>query len=166
MSFEFNKAPWDILGFNHSIKKVVIDDGVTNIAKGAFAECINLIDVSIPGSVTSIGELAFGTCRSLKTLNIPLSVSKIPNYMFSDSGIESIILPESIIVVGEYAFSNCASLKSFTALGVPISVASNAFEGCTILTEITVPDGFDAEVFKDLSNPIRVNWYAKQTIPL
>ena len=53
-------APW------HSqcekIKKVVINNGVTNIGNMAFFLCSGISSVTIPNSVTSIGESAFYGC--------------------------------------------------------------------------------------------------------
>ena len=39
-----------------SVKKVVIEDGVTSIGTSAFQHCSSLTDISIPKSVTSIGN--------------------------------------------------------------------------------------------------------------
>ena len=50
-----NSAPWYYL----SIKKVVINNGVTSIGDYAFSECTGLTSVTIPNSVTSIGSDAF-----------------------------------------------------------------------------------------------------------
>ena len=41
------------------IKKVIIENGVTNIGSAAFRFCYNLTEITIPNSVTTIGELAF-----------------------------------------------------------------------------------------------------------
>ncbi|MBE5948270.1 MAG: hypothetical protein E7261_04490 [Lachnospiraceae bacterium] len=45
--------------FNVSIEEVVISDGVSNIASGAFNCCYRLKKVTIPESVVSIGDYAF-----------------------------------------------------------------------------------------------------------
>ena len=69
-------APWRD---EHSavVKKVVIQQGVTNIDDWAFYNCSNLSSISIPNSVTSIGELAFDGCSSLRSISIPDSVTSI-----------------------------------------------------------------------------------------
>ena len=59
-------SPWKFL--SEKITKVVIEDGVTNIAARAF-RLPNITEVSIPASVTSIGKLAFEACEELTTVN-------------------------------------------------------------------------------------------------
>ena len=63
---------------NSSVKKVVIEDGVTSIGNYAFYECRNLTSVTIPDSgVTSIGNYVFDGCGSLTSITIPDSVTSI-----------------------------------------------------------------------------------------
>ena len=52
--------------YNHDIKTITINSGVTSIGDGAFESCENLTSVTIPDSVTSIGWGAFNGCTSLK----------------------------------------------------------------------------------------------------
>ena len=55
---------------NSSVKKVVIEEGVTNIGNWAFSECSSLTSITIPDSVTNIGAAAFDSCTSLKTISL------------------------------------------------------------------------------------------------
>ncbi len=55
-----NYAPW--YSQRGKIKKVVIENGVTNIGNRAFYRCSSLTSVTIPNSVTSIGSFAFYGC--------------------------------------------------------------------------------------------------------
>ncbi|MBR6027505.1 MAG: leucine-rich repeat domain-containing protein [Clostridia bacterium] len=75
---EFAEHPW-----SRSIKKVVINDGVTSIGDFAFGWCTDLTTVTIPDSVTSIGRSAFYECTSLTSLIIPVSVTSIGNAVFN-----------------------------------------------------------------------------------
>ena len=52
-----NYVPWYFR--RYEIKKVVIENGVTNIGRYAFQDCSNLASVNIPNSVTSIGKESF-----------------------------------------------------------------------------------------------------------
>lgn len=88
---------------------------VTSIGDGAFADCSDLIGVTIPEGVSSIGERAFSNCSSLT----------------------SVSLPDTLALIGNRAFENCTSL---TAIVIPKQAAlagSETFEGCTNLTSIT-----------------------------
>ena len=61
-----SNSPWKFL--SEQITKVVVMDGVTNIAARAF-RLPNVTEVSIPASVTSIGNLVFEACEKLTTVN-------------------------------------------------------------------------------------------------
>ena len=52
--------PW--YSQRENIKKVVIEDGVTNIGNCAFYECTNLNSITIPNSITIIGNSSFYYC--------------------------------------------------------------------------------------------------------
>ena len=80
-SYYRSKAPW--LYKKDKIKKVVINNGVTNIGSAAFFGCSNITSVSIPKSVKSIGEWAFFECV-LTSVTIPNSVTTIGESAFQD----------------------------------------------------------------------------------
>ena len=131
---------------NSNVKKVVIEDGVTNIGNWAFSECSSLTSITIPESVTSIGASAFydtpwltnkqkennslvivngilidgTTCSGEVT--IPDGVTSIGNSAFYDcSSMTSISIPKSVTSIGDFAFFNCSSL---TSIEIPSSVTS------------------------------------------
>ena len=110
-------VPW--YSRTSEIRKVVIEDGVTNIGINAFRNCSHITSVSIPSSVTSIGNYAFGMCLILASVDIPNSVTSI----------------------GESAFMGCYSLTSVEIPGSVTSIGDRAFEGCSGLTSITVEKG-------------------------
>ena len=66
------------------IKKVVIGEGVTNIGKRAFSNCVNLAEVEIAVSVAEIDREAFYGCSSLKEVTIPENISNICYGAFVD----------------------------------------------------------------------------------
>ena len=99
-SFEF--APWPT-----TIKKAVIEEGVTYIGKGAFFNCALLEEVEIPCGVEEIGYEAFLSCRSIENLVIPDGVTELGEMTFSDCyNLKNITIPESVTQIGEYLFEN------------------------------------------------------------
>ena len=99
---------------NSSVKKVVIEYGVTSIGDFAFYGC-PLTSITIPGSVTSIGRYAFQNCSSLKSITIPDSVTSIGDSAFySCEKLTSITIPDSVTSIGYNAFGNCSSLKTIS----------------------------------------------------
>ena len=147
------------------ITSIVIGEGVTTIADGAFEECENVESVSIPASVTSIGGSAFslaGTsattmtvtiaagsnlatiggdafsfCSSLKTITIPSSVTTIGMRAFVMSGLTSVTLSDGLKVIDGRAFMRCP----MTTITIPASVTSigeSAFYRCSNLATVTL----------------------------
>lgn len=94
--------------FSDSIKKVVVDEGVTSIGDQAFSgiqlytvskeyswKCKNLKEVQLSDSVESIGIGAFAYAEALEKINVPVKTTKI----------------------SEYAFYGCKSLKEINYAG-------------------------------------------------
>ena len=124
-----------------SVKKVVIEDGVTSIRNSAFYDCNSLTSITIPNSVTSIGELAFYSCDSLTSITISNSVTSIGERAFAYcSRLTSITIPDSVTSIGEAAFAGCSSLTSITIPDSVTSIGEYAFQSCSSLTSITIPD--------------------------
>lgn len=76
-------TPWYISA--SSVKRVVIQEGVTNIGNYAFLGCTALTDVIIPDSLISIGSSAFRNCTGLSELFIPSNVITITAAGYSSS---------------------------------------------------------------------------------
>lgn len=116
MSWEM-KSEW--YEYRSSIKKVIIESGVTSIGDWAFYECENLTEISIPDSVRKIGEYAFSYC----------------------SGLQNIQLPDTVDEIGIFAFSYCTALKEFIIPASVNTITMGLFAECTSLTEIVIPEG-------------------------
>ena len=131
-------SPWD--SFKSSIKKVIIENGVTSIGDFAFNNCRGLTSVTIPNSVTSIGEGAFNHCRGLTSVTIPNSVTSIGNAAFGDcSGLTSVTIPNSVTSIGDNAFAGCSGLTSVNIPNSVTSIGDSAFN-CRGLTSVHISD--------------------------
>ena len=129
--------PWS--SKKSTIKKVIIENGVTNIGKYTFYNCSNLTSITIPESVTSIGEFAFSYCKSLTSVTIPNSVTIIGNSAFQGCGLTSITIPNSVTSIEKYTFAYCPSLTSVTIPNSVTSIKDEAFYSCSALTSVTIP---------------------------
>ncbi len=135
--YEYTNTSW--YSNRSSVKKVVIQNGVTSIGYGAFKYCTNLTSVVIPDSVTSIGDSAFSHCESLTSVIIPDSVTSIGNSAFEGcSSLTSVAIPDSVTSIGNSAFANCSSLVSVVIPDSVTSISYDAFYGCSTLESITV----------------------------
>lgn len=94
---------------------------LTNIPKGAFAYCKNLKTIKLPSTITSIGDEAFYNCQSLTNIE----------------GLDKCNLKS----IGSAAFSNCKALENLDfSQSTFTDVPSKAFNGCSTLAKITLPD--------------------------
>ena len=151
-----------------SVKKVVIEDGVTSIRNSAFYDCNSLTSITIPNSVTSIGELAFSGCNSLTSITIPDSVTSIGAYAFNDcSSLTSITIPDGVTSIGDYVFMSCLRLTSITIPDGVTSIGAYAFFNCWCLTSITIPDGVTSignKAFYNCTNLTTISLSCKSTL--
>ena len=133
-----NKKPWD--DYRNSVKKVVIEKGVTTIGSNAFDYCWYIESVEIPDSVTSIGVTAFFSCSDLKDVYIPCSVTTIGNSAFgSCTQLTTVVISDSVTAIGSSAFSSCTSLKSVYISNSITSIEYGTFARCNRLTSVRIP---------------------------
>lgn len=105
--------PWK--DYRSNITSVVIESGVTLIAKNAFNKCSNLATVTFAtgSQLTTIGNEAFYDCSALAAITIPSSVTTIGNNAFNRcSALTAFTIPSSVTSIGDGAFSNCSSLAT------------------------------------------------------
>ncbi|MDE6781792.1 MAG: leucine-rich repeat domain-containing protein [Ruminococcus sp.] len=160
-------AEWASKSKKDTIKKVVIEDGVTNIGHDAFYECSNITEIDIPDSVTEIGMYAFYGCSSLSEVTIPDNITTIETYTFGNcENLQEIVIPDSVQTIERCAFLLC---KSLTEINIPDSVeiiSESAFAGCENLKKVTIPETLK-EIEKDaFGNTEFLNQYARKNQPL
>lgn len=139
-SYESTSAvPW--YDNRSSIQKVVIENGITNIAPRSFYNCSSLTEVSIPASVTYIGEYAFYNCSSLLSVTIPDSVVSIGYDVFRNcTSLKNVTIGNGIARIADAMFWGCNSLTSIIIPEGVTTIGISAFYDCTSLTSITIPD--------------------------
>lgn len=146
------------------VKKVVIEEGITEIGSDVFSHYRSMETIELPNSLCYIGKYAFEYCDQLKTVSIPDSVTWIAEQAFVDcSGLESVSLsnnltaisegafygcenlreiaiPDGVTVIEEYAFGNCLGLQEVRLPEGLIAIRNRAFVNCSSLTNISIPN--------------------------
>ena len=116
-----------------SLESIEIPDSVNTIGDYAFSGCSSLMNVTIPKNVTAIGAEAFKDCSALKSITIPYGVKIIGKIQTETDGYGHKCKP------CEGAFQGCSSLTSIVLPDSLVSIGDNAFSGCSSLTSITIP---------------------------
>ena len=149
------------------LTSITIPDSVTSIGSAAFQVCTGLTSVTIGNGVTSIGSVAFNGCHKLievynkSSLNIVAGSSAYGDVGYyaknvyteesgswftnTADGFRFFYDGEQGYLMGFYGFETEIDLPaSFTAYDKTLvesyAIYKYAFEGCTNLTSITIPD--------------------------
>ena len=152
------------VGFENSqgLISVEILEGCSQVGSRAFRGCTSLSEVILPSSMRELGRFSFEGCVNLRSITLPAGILLNGTVFKSCYSLESINLEN---VDYKYnSFENCYSLKkvifdekpidalpskmfknciSLSEIDIPNckSIGSEAFEGCTGLRSVTIPDG-------------------------
>ena len=119
-------VPWYATHLS-SIKKIVIESGITYVGAYSFMDCDAVTEVELPDTLTTIGENAFWLCNELKTIKIPSSVTEIGKRAFWGClELTEVELPEGLKTIGYAAFDSCG-IKTVTIPGSVKEIPSEAF---------------------------------------
>ena len=136
-------TPWK--SYLNFITKVMLDDGVTYICEGAFANCVNMVEAVLPEGIETLGYAIFSNCKKLETVMIPESITTIESSVFSDcSSLEDIVIPNSVTTIGMGAFEGCTNLKSIQLPENVTTISEVLFRGCTSLESIYISENVES----------------------
>lgn len=150
------------------ITAVVIPDGVVAIEDGVFGGCAGLLSVTIPASVTSIGRDAFIGCGKLTVTYAgteaqwnALGVDTKDIYVIYGNGTTSGGTQPSELTIENRVVVRCDPKAEGYIRIVPgvTGIAANAFEGCSRLEAVIIPDGvvtIGGNAFKGCTNLLTV----------
>lgn len=171
------------------IESVELPDGMTNIGEYAFYGCESLGEVTLPSKLKvletgafegcplteitipsslqtahteTVGSGPFCGCEDLREVTFAGSRETIPDYLFKESGVESIYWPKELKSIGVDAFSSCVNLESLQIPEGVTQIEISAFEDCENLSQVSLPS-----TLKDLGSYAfsRCNMLTEITIP-
>lgn len=70
-------VPHSPLYENDQVKKIRIEEGITELQAGLFSKCTSLKEVSFAGTVTTLCTALFAGCTGLESIYIPANIEKI-----------------------------------------------------------------------------------------
>lgn len=126
---------------NESLTKVDIPSSIVSIDNNAFAYCSHLNTIVLPNQLTNIGTAAFMGCTSLKNVTLSENLTTIAAQSFQDcTNLTTITIPPRINSIGSSAFSGCSNLYMIENLNHVSEIESYAFLNCTSLNDIQLAD--------------------------
>lgn len=143
LSFEEAAAIVQIVHEFHSTPITSFDEfqyftSVTKVPKEAFADCEQLVSITLPESITSLGESAFYGCTNLTTINIPQGVTSV--------GVNLFLGCKSLPVVDGISYADCyavdlvdGTLTNFTLREGTRFVSRDVFDGWADLGYVAIP---------------------------
>lgn len=120
-----------------SLRKVIIEDGLTEISDYMFSSCSSLVAVKMPDTATKIGNYVFQNCTSL------------PSYVFDNAGLNRLVLPQKKM---NYNNTNlvygCTGIKVYSPVTEPGTTGSYTWRvkngSPATFAEIVVPAGCES----------------------
>lgn len=164
------------------------DSQLTRLENGAFNNCSALTGIALPSTLKTIGNIAFFGCTQLVDIVIPESVTeigyralyntgyyndsknwvggalyaglhliKVNNTYFTDS-ITDFTVKTGILTIGDYAFEGCTGINKVSIPDSVKTIGRDAFSGCVNLKEVeyhgSVSDWFAITFVSTLSSPM------------
>jgi len=144
--------------------KYEIQNGTKNILGGAFYNCSGITEIILPESITDIGRNIFNGCTGLTSIIVDTNNKKY----ISDGnciieaetktlvvGCKASIIPNdgSVTSIGESAFEDCSELTSITIPNFVTNISNYSFIRCRKLTTINFEGTTEQwkTIYKDLS---------------
>ena len=118
------------------LKKVVIQDGVTNVSNYALFFLPAATQITLPESVTSIGRYGIALCSKLNGISLPRAVTAIGDFGLAGNSFTAVTLPDGLQTLGRGAFDACASLSGMTLPAAITAVPDKCFNDCTKLLNV------------------------------
>ncbi len=133
------------------LTSIEISNSVTSIGSDAFSYCLSLASITIPESVNSIGDSAFEFCSKLSSITVSQKNStyhSVGNCIIETKskklilGCKNSVIPTdgSVTSIGSAAFEGCSGLFNIKIPNNITSIGNYAFHLCSSLTSISIPD--------------------------
>ncbi len=126
-----------------TLNRVTLERPIS-ISNGSFSNVTSLQTVAASGNI-AVGDNAFYGCVNMQAfvLNGAAKLLSVGDYAFAGARFESVVISAGVTDIGAHAFEGCGSLTSvmFEVGSQLVSVGSNAFYGCTVLQNISLPEG-------------------------
>ena len=122
------------------VKSVEVANRVTRIGNGAFDNCVNLTEVTLPSGLARIEYNAFRR-TGLTSVTIPATVTQMSDAFNGADNLTAVVFENGMHTIPDGAMRGATALTDVTFPNRLTRIEHRAFSGCTALTEITFPSG-------------------------
>ncbi len=132
-----------LTSYTGKASKIIIPEGVTEIANSVFSYKTNITSVKLPSTLKKVGNYAFSGCSALESVDVNgAKLETLGNYAFGYTAISAFDMPETVTEIGDHAFtySNISSIK------IPQGVKElkyGTFFYCNNLTDLQLSEGLE-----------------------
>jgi uncharacterized protein YceK len=122
---------------------VTLPPNLFALGASAFEGSSKLTGIVLPATLVAIGNNAFKGCSAITGMDLPAGVTSLGSEAFSGSGLVSITIPEGVSAIGNSAFASCASLEWIELLheNAPVAADATVFPASSaVFNAIYVPD--------------------------
>lgn len=121
------------------IPSVIHGKTVVGIAKDAFYNKKDVVEVRLPNTLKYIGKYAFWGCLRMEHIELPNSLEILENYCFFRTGLKEIRIPPNVKRIPYMCFGECKSLRNVILEDGIECIGARAFGGYTPISELVVP---------------------------
>jgi len=140
-----------------ALKTIDLPDNLTKLGEAAF-QFSGLTEIELPNTLKEIPNEVFAK-TPLTKVTLPNALEEIGDKAFSETALTEIVIPDTLESIAPTALNGCAiktaSLPSFATVVLPRgeletvtitscdasqSIPANAFNGCSLLTTVNMPD--------------------------
>ena len=122
-----------VITLNENLPPIIPTNRTTLVA-ASIPEKIDHLSVNIPEGITTVGPSIFKDCKQLTTLSLPTTLTKIEENAFKGVELTHLIASKIPSPIGRH------SITSITIPQGTCVIVEDAFENCTNLKEIIIPD--------------------------
>lgn len=78
------------VGLNSSIKRVVVEEGITYLGEFLFCQCNGIESVQFPSTLEEIGDYCFDRCTNITHVVFPEGIKRIGNFCFESESFRTL----------------------------------------------------------------------------
>ncbi|MCH5163875.1 MAG: leucine-rich repeat protein [Clostridiales bacterium] len=144
----------EALAFSGGVEEVVVPEGVEVLVDGLFASNNTLTKITLPSTLKIISAHAFTEMHHLEEITIPAGVTEIGQAAFENcgtwydssdytnkGGLKTVTFEKGskLTKLGDFAFQGCTALESINLPEGITAIGEQTFYRCSLLADISLP---------------------------